>query len=423
MCRSRVCATGAPSSAGAAPLVQLEHVEARRAAQDLAHLAGLHGRERGGEELRQPVVAAPAERAALQRVGRVGVARGEAREIARRRAPRRSAFCARARAASMRSGRRLLRHAHQDVRDLVLDARCRASPCVSARNRSISLSLTWMRSSTSRSRRRDSTICSRSSSRQAWNGDAVALQRARGNRPGSCCCSARRAAPRGRAAARRRGCPCRARAAAAPCRGSAARASGARAGRARGSGVPCRRSWRCAAATASSSSVAVITSLFTTATMRSTGMHALRRDAERKQEAAVRRSSLFMRSKHLLERQPRARARRRERGVRRVGHRVARARCASAARPPRRCRCCPMPLNSSWKTNAVEVTSVRRLDAQRDRPEHPAAGVVLEAGQALQQLLVQDGVIVAPHAVPARRRAATAPEMSTCFEHVRAWKR
>src|SRR5688572_10451042 len=43
-----------------------------------------------------------------------------------------------------------------------------------------------------------------------------------------------------------------------------------------------------------------------------------------------------------------------------------------------------------------------RLDAQRNRPERPATGVVLETRQAFQQALVQEGVIVAPYGIPAR---------------------
>ena len=77
----------------------------------------------------------------------------------------------------MRSGLGLLRHAHQDVRDLVFDSRVGLRLHLGEEG-SISVSLTWMRSSTSRSRTRVSTICSRRSSRQAWNGHAVALQRA-----------------------------------------------------------------------------------------------------------------------------------------------------------------------------------------------------------------------------------------------------
>src|SRR6266850_1236040 len=106
---------------GAAPVGELQEVEAGRAAQGLADLAGIHLREHLGKELGQAVVAAPADRASLQRVGRVREARRHAREG-------RAAFDlgerllgALARLADA-LGARALGHAHEDVGKVVLRA-------------------------------------------------------------------------------------------------------------------------------------------------------------------------------------------------------------------------------------------------------------------------------------------------------------
>src|SRR6267142_1997991 len=106
---------------GAAPVGELQEVEAGRAAQGLADLAGIHLREHLGKELGQAVVAAPADRASLQRVGRVREARRHAREG-------RAAFDlgerllgALARLADA-LGARALGHAHEDVGEVVLRA-------------------------------------------------------------------------------------------------------------------------------------------------------------------------------------------------------------------------------------------------------------------------------------------------------------
>src|SRR3989442_12190241 len=66
--------------ARAAAIDQLQDVEPGGAAQRLAHFARLHLRERLGEEFWPPAMAAPAEAAALQRVGGIGKTRRHARE-------------------------------------------------------------------------------------------------------------------------------------------------------------------------------------------------------------------------------------------------------------------------------------------------------------------------------------------------------
>ncbi len=92
-----------------------------RAAQDLAHLARLHLRERAGEELGQAVGRAPAHLPALQRVSRVGVARREAREVGA--GERLGARLAGAPAHLLDSLRaRLVRQPQQDVRQIVFGA-------------------------------------------------------------------------------------------------------------------------------------------------------------------------------------------------------------------------------------------------------------------------------------------------------------
>ena len=105
----------------AAALDELHDVEARRAAQRLADVAGLHLRERVGEELGQPLVVAPAERAALQRIRGVGVRRGDARE---RRAAAHLGHRLLGSAARLADalGARALGHAHEDMGEVVLRA-------------------------------------------------------------------------------------------------------------------------------------------------------------------------------------------------------------------------------------------------------------------------------------------------------------
>ncbi len=98
---------------------ELEDVEPRGAAQGIAHLPGLHLGEHAGEQLGQPVVAAPADRAALQGVGSVGIARGDA---AKRRAALYFAQCLLGAFARLADALRArpLGHAHEDVGDVVL---------------------------------------------------------------------------------------------------------------------------------------------------------------------------------------------------------------------------------------------------------------------------------------------------------------
>ena len=79
-----------------------------------------------------------------------------------------------------------------------------------------------------------------------------------------------------------------------------------------------------------------------------------------------------------------------------------------------------MPLNSIWKMNAVELTCAAAW-IRAATAKHPAPRVVLDACQALQQLVVLDRVIVAPDAVPAGL-SGHCPEISTCWSTSR-WKR
>src|SRR5687767_447787 len=168
-----------------------------------------------------------------------------------------------------------------------------------------------------------------------------------------------------------------------------------------GSGVPWRRSWRCAPATASESSVEVITSLFTTATMRSTGTTCA--GAAKGTNKASKIKNLFMRSIHLRERQRLPRGRRREPRIGRVGHGIARHvalqelhRLVGADRPD------AVELDLEYECRRSRLR--RRLDALHDRPEYPASRVVFEAGQAIEQHPVQERVIVASDGVPAGRQ-------------------
>src|SRR5207253_1783870 len=193
---------------------------------------------------------------------------------------------------------------------------------ISSRNRATSVSLTWILSSTSRSRSRVRRICSRRSSRHSSN-DTPSASSARRNSasaillPSATRCTARSSCSSStRMPVSRAICSCafsRIR------RSSIWRSSTSRSG----AGVFCRRSCRSARPTASFSSESVTTSLLTTATMRSTTVTL----------------------------------------------------CAGAA-------------------NGKAIKSAAK---------HPAAGVVLEAGQTFEQALVQNRVIVPPDGVPARR--------------------
>src|SRR5436190_7757073 len=103
--------------ASAAALDELEEVEAGRAPQRLAYLSRLHFQQHLGEELGQPVLAAPAEHTALQRIGSVGVAR---RDASKRRAALDLAQGLVGTLARLADalGTRALGHAHEDVGDV-----------------------------------------------------------------------------------------------------------------------------------------------------------------------------------------------------------------------------------------------------------------------------------------------------------------
>src|SRR5205085_11202338 len=102
---------------GAAALEELEDMGARGAAQRLAELTGLQFHEGLGEELREPVLAAPAEDAALEGIGRVGIARGDAPERCAALDLAQRLLGALTRLAdALRT--RALGHPHEDVRDV-----------------------------------------------------------------------------------------------------------------------------------------------------------------------------------------------------------------------------------------------------------------------------------------------------------------
>src|SRR5689334_7171045 len=103
----------------AALLEQLHDVEAVGAAQDVAHVVGLHLVERLEEERGQARRGAPAEVAALERVGRIRIGRGDLREVGAAAQLRERGH----RAAAARLDllwRGLRRHQHEDVREAIL---------------------------------------------------------------------------------------------------------------------------------------------------------------------------------------------------------------------------------------------------------------------------------------------------------------
>ena len=126
MCRARVCCTGAPSAAPrrSTSLITWKPPGLRSTGADLARLHALH---RLGKQLRHPVFGAPAHRAALQRVGRIRIARRDLREIG-------AGHGLGARLVDLLARRfdllraRLLGQAHQHVRQVVLVARAAVAP-------------------------------------------------------------------------------------------------------------------------------------------------------------------------------------------------------------------------------------------------------------------------------------------------------
>ena len=103
--------------ASAAPLVQPEDVEAVRAAQDVAHLAWLHGLQRVVENRRQALARAPAHGAALQRIRGFRKRRGDLAEIRAFRELSERLLGARAPRLHL-LGARVLRHDDEDVRKI-----------------------------------------------------------------------------------------------------------------------------------------------------------------------------------------------------------------------------------------------------------------------------------------------------------------
>src|SRR6185503_13555237 len=124
-------------------------------------------------------------------------------------------------------------------------------------------------------------------------------------------------------------------------------------------------------ATASESSVEVITSLFTTATMRSTGVTPCAKELKGRRRPSNNEARV-MRSIHLRERQRLARGGRREAGIRRIGHRIPGHvalqelhRLVGADRPD--------AVELDLEDEGRRSRRCRRLDALDDRPEHPAS--------------------------------------------------
>ena len=111
---------------GAAQIDELKHVESCRAAQDIARLAGSQLRQRLDEQLGQPLLAAPAHDAALERIGRIGIGGGELREVRAVLEPLERLLGAGAPRFQL-LGTRLLGHPHQNVRDAVLGRRVLSS--------------------------------------------------------------------------------------------------------------------------------------------------------------------------------------------------------------------------------------------------------------------------------------------------------
>ena len=386
--------------------MQLQDVEAGRAAQHVADLAGLQRLERAREQLRQ-------------------AARGCASR-ARRPAARRARPSSSRRAGEVRAARAPRRAPSAPARAPPRSAR--ASDCSGTRTRMCASWYSTRVSGRAFSRRgtvdlgvghldlvvdlalaqaREQDLLAHVLA-EGLERDAVALERARGSRPGSGCSSARCAARRGRAAARRRLMPVSLRELHLHLVDDQALEDLALEQRARsGSCVPWRRSWRSAPATASSSSVAVITSSLTTATMRSTGATpcaaAASGSSDGEERAAFSSQNVWSNGRRG------ARARRREPRRRPDCSPSSPARwrlsISAASSVPMRADAVELELEHECRRGHVG----RGLDALRDRAEHPAAGVVLEARQAFEQALVQEGVIVAPHGVPARGRPATGP--------------
>jgi hypothetical protein len=111
--------TGAPSSASAAPVVQPQQVETVGAAQELGHRARLHFLQRLGEQRRQAVSRRAAHASALQASGASAERCGDLAEIGS--APSTGERLLGADAAPLDLLRaRVLRHRHQDVRQVVL---------------------------------------------------------------------------------------------------------------------------------------------------------------------------------------------------------------------------------------------------------------------------------------------------------------
>ena len=203
------------AAAGAAAIVELEQVKPGRAAQDVGHFAGLELRERGAEDLRQPVLLAPAHVAALQRVGRVGVAHRDLAEV--RAAAHLGERIRGAPAARLDLlGARVLGDAHQDVRDVVLRRSRRRG--LHVLEEVVDVALGAPGSCCPPRARAAARSGSRCGCRRGTSGTTRPAGRApRGSRSSTSCSARRSSAPSGRSAARRRARQCRARTA--PARG------------------------------------------------------------------------------------------------------------------------------------------------------------------------------------------------------------
>src|SRR5262245_27498170 len=308
-----------------------------------------------------------------------------------------SALSARARASSTRSGV-ACSGTRTRICDTLYSERSGFAFCA-ARNRSISLSFTWIFSSTSRSRRRESMICSRRSSRQASKATRSRSSARRKSASVILLLSAMRCTARSSCSSSMRMPVSRALWSCALSRISRSRIWRSNTARS-GSAVPWRRSCRSALATAMLSSEKVITSLFTTATMRSTSCAPCASARSGRRNTA--KSNRCIALEYLLERQRPAAAGREGRRVIRIGHRVARD-------VPRQQ---PDHVVGADLAHAVELElqeesggalGRRSLDARHHCANHPAARVVLDPRQPLEQPLVQEGVIVPCNAVPPRR--------------------